>query len=127
MARRSRVTTVRLALEEHQRLSAAAAARGISLGELIRRVLRDQSDETSLSGSPGLPPCLDGDAFAAELRVLEMRIESLATVVETKLGNLDRLITSLTDQTNAISALAAAVQAQTLSIERLTKALYRRE
>lgn len=97
------------------------------MGALVRRLTAGPHEEWQSPSDLSPGAWLDADAFAAELRALEMQVQTLATVVEKKLANHDRLITSLADQTHAISALAAAVQAQTISIERLTKALDRLE
>jgi hypothetical protein len=76
-----------------------------------------------------VPPTglLDGDAFAAELRAFDMRLDNLASVVEKKLGNHDRLIEALTELTGALGAVLAAMQVQIETFERLALSRPRRK
>lgn len=104
MPRRSRTATARFTDEHYASLSATAKKKGISISELVRRmtVIPAEDGQGGFVDSP--IGWLDGDGFAAELRVFEMRLDAIGTVVENKLATHDRLIEALAELTSALRA-----------------------
>ena len=126
-SRRSRMATLRFQLEHYETLEASASAEGISFSELIRRMTCEHPDRPYQANPSPPQSSLDGDQFAAELRALEIRVETLATFVDRMSRDFAvQLEIRSTQHASAIREHASALRAHALAIERLIEAFRRR-